>query len=131
VHPRGDIVPTGALDVRPGDILNREARTVAVLSRVDAGRHVYRLVNIAELKVSEGDVSDVTLTRICLDPCRVGRVVAFEVLEQDVIDRVGAVSVAEGADHGAPGFVACHVADVDVFAVGFDRDAVLQGSHVW
>lgn len=65
------------------------------MARVNAWSDVDGLVDVAELKVPEGDISNTTLTRICLDPCCVGGVVAFEILEQDVIDIVGAVSITK------------------------------------
>jgi len=70
------------------------------LTRVNAWSNIDGLVDVAELKVPEGDISHTALTRICLDPCCVGGVVAFEILEQDVIDVVGAVSITERANDG-------------------------------
>jgi len=125
MYPRRDIIPTRPLNIRPCNILNRKSRAVTPIPGVNTRRDVNGLIDVAELEIAESDVADAALAGVGLDPRGVGRVVAFEVLEEDIVDVVGAVAVAEGSDDGAPGFVAGYVADVDVFAVAFDGDAVL------
>lgn len=124
-----DIVPTGSANVGPRDIFDRKPGGIAALTRVDARSDINWLVDIAELEVAECDIAHAALAWVSLDPSRVGGVVAFEVLEQDIVDVVWPVSIAKGADDCAPRLVASHVADINILAVAFDRNAVL-GNNV-
>lgn len=106
VDTRGDVVAAGARDVLPGDVGDAEARGVAAVARVDAGRDIDGLVDVVDDNVLEGDVADVARARVGLDPGGVGRVVAGDVLEPDVVDKVGLAGVgADGADASAARFI--------------------------
>lgn len=84
----GDVVAAGAGHVDPADVLDGQAGLVAALVRVDAAGDVDRLVDVLGLDVGEGDVLDQTRARVCLDPGRVGRVRAGDVVEGHVLDEV-------------------------------------------
>lgn len=131
VHGGGDVVARGAGDVDPADVGDGEAALVAGAGGVDARGDVDGLVDVLGDDVGEGDVLDVAVAAVRLDPRRVGAVRALDVVEDDVVDEVGRVArvVAQAADRRAPGLVAVHVFDDDVAAVAFDGDAVVAAGH--
>jgi len=125
VDPCCHVIATCSFDVGPSDIFNGKSRRVAALAGINAWRDIDWLVDVAKLKVAESNIAYASLARISLDPSGVGRVVAFEILEQNVIDVVWAVPIAQRANNCAPALIAGHVAHVDVFAVAFNGNAVL------
>jgi len=120
VHARGDVVAASALDIRPGDVLDGQALAVAVLARVGAGGDVYGLVDVVDLEIAESDVTHAALPWVYLDPGRVGRVDAPEVLKHHVVDCIWPIAVTQRPGHDATGLVARHVLDIDVVSVGFN-----------
>ena len=81
------------------------------------------------MEVAEGDVADVALAGVRLDPANVARVGGLDVIENDVLNIVRLVGVgADAADSHDAGLVAGHIADMDVGAVALDADAVLGRS---
>ena len=76
--------------------------------------------------VAKGDVTNVALPRICLDPSCVGRMDSGNVFEEHIIDIFRDIGrVAHTADTHRAGFVAGDVLDVDITTVAFDGYAVL------
>lgn len=72
MHPSGNIITARALDVLPRDVLNRQPRTIAALVGVDTTCDIYGLIDITELEVPKGYVSDVALAGVSLDPSCIG-----------------------------------------------------------
>jgi hypothetical protein len=75
----------------------------------------------------ERNILHMTNARVRFDPCGVGAVDGSDVGKCDIVHifRDGS-GIAEGAyDHGTR-LVACYVGDVNVGAIAFDRDAVLD-----
>ncbi len=127
MHAGGDVVAAGAADVEPADVLDGDARAVAVLARVRARRDVDRLVDVLDDEVLERHVPHVARPRVRLDPRRVRRVDAPDVLVVHVVHQVRLVRVRpHRPDHRAPRLVARRVPDVDVGAVALHREAVLR-----
>ena len=65
--------------------------------------------------------------RVRLDPGRVRRVLAGDVLEVDVVHQVGLACVRpDRSNDGAPGLVTGDIPDIDVTTVSLNRDAILS-----
>jgi hypothetical protein len=85
------------------------------------------LVDVLKLDVAEGNISDMALAGIRLDPGRIGTMNCSDIFENDVVNGLGDVrGVAHGSDDHGTGFVAGCVFDIDVLTVAFDGYAVLR-----
>lgn len=124
MDPCPNVVPARPADILPPHIVDAQAATITVLLRVNARCDVNGLVYVVELDVAEGDVVHAPLACVGLDPGCVGRVNAFDVFEEDVVDVIDCV-VANGADDHASRLVAGDVVDVHVGRVSLRANAVL------
>ena len=88
VHARGNVVATGAFDVDPADVLDGNARAVTILPRVCAWRDIYRLVDVLDDEILECHVPHVARPGVRLDPRRIRRVDAPDVLVVHVVHQV-------------------------------------------
>ena len=118
MYAGSDVVSRHAGDVPPCHVRDGQPARVAAVAAVDAGRDVDGLVDALNVDVFKGDVTNVALARVRLDPSRVGGMLASDILKDNVVDEVHCV-VADAPDAGAARLTADYVAHVDVGAVTF------------
>lgn len=127
VNPSANVIAGGARNVFPADVLDGEARAVAVLASVDAWRDIDGLVDVGEPDIAEQHILYSACAWVGFDPGCVAAVRECDVLEDDVLDIVGLRRLRpNAADHHAARLVAYYIADVQIRGVPFGTDAVLR-----
>ena len=91
VHARRNIISASARNVLPSNVLDRDSAVVAARSRVNARRNVDGLVDVVEYEIAEGDVADMAIGRVRLNPGCVGGVVTGKVIEDHIVNCFGAL----------------------------------------